>query len=100
MWLLGAEVHKYIECHRGRMQLNIKINVSVRCSKCGARLDAAEEIPSLKYDSIIVIDPHVCGVLTLHAMDLAKIGEDRTVEATVENGKLVDDREIRPSTNT
>jgi hypothetical protein len=51
------------------MQLKVNFNVSIRCNKCGARLDAAEEIPSYNYDSIIVVDPHVCGVLTPHAPD-------------------------------
>ena len=51
------------------MQLKVNFNVSIRCNKCGARLDAAEEIPSYNYDSIIVVDPHVCGVLTPHAVD-------------------------------
>jgi hypothetical protein len=54
------------------MQLKINFNVSIRCNKCGARLDAAEEIPSYNYDSIIVVDPHVCGVLTQRAADLPK----------------------------
>lgn len=51
------------------MQLKINFNVSIRCNKCGARLDAAEEVPSYNYDSIIVVDPHVCGVLTPRAVD-------------------------------
>jgi hypothetical protein len=52
------------------MQLKVNFNVSIRCNKCGARLDAAEEIPSYNYDSIIVVDPHVCGVLTPRALDV------------------------------
>jgi hypothetical protein len=51
------------------MILNINFKLSVRCAKCGARLNAAEEIPAYNYDSIVVVDPHVCGVLTPHALD-------------------------------
>lgn len=53
------------------MIVKVNFNISLQCSKCGIRLSFAENTNTDKYDSILEVEPHVCGVLTQRALDLA-----------------------------
>lgn len=52
------------------MIVKVNFNISLQCSRCGVRLSFAENTNTDKYDSILEVEPHVCGKLTMRAADV------------------------------